>query len=32
MQRRPDAIDLEISRITSDDAYRVVDESVYLIG
>jgi len=32
MPRRPDAIDLEISRITSDEAHRVIDECVYLIG
>jgi hypothetical protein len=32
MLSRPDAIDLEISRITSDEAHRVVEESVYLIG
>src|SRR5213593_1203414 len=32
MERRPDAIDLEISRITSAEAHRHVDEWVYLIG
>jgi hypothetical protein len=32
MERRPDAIDLEIRSITGDEAHRVLDELVYLTG